>query len=62
MKTVLNPMRAARLLAGMRLKDAALIAGCSLNFISVCERGKRRLRPDVEAKLFEIYTINGGEN
>ncbi len=57
MKTILLPIRAARLLAGMRLRDAALIAGCSINFMSLCERGKRRLRPDVEAKLFEIYTI-----
>lgn len=61
MKTVLDPMRAARLLADMRLRDAALIAGCSINFMSLCERGKRRLRPDVEAKLFEIYTIRGGK-
>jgi len=58
MKTVLRPIRAARLLAGLRLCDAAAVAGCSSNFVSLVERGKRRMRRKIVKRLMAIYEIN----
>jgi len=57
METLLSPERAARLLARLRLEDAARLSGYSSGMLSMAERGLRRMRPKIKKRLLEIYRI-----
>ena len=57
-KSLLSKLRTKRLCAGLRLVDVVKLSGYSIGWISEAERGKRKINPDVQKRLFEIYRIN----
>jgi transcriptional regulator with XRE-family HTH domain len=53
----MSKLRTRRLCARLRLADAVRLSGYSIGWISEAERGLRKIRPDVEKRLLEIYRI-----
>lgn len=62
MKSLHGELRTRRLLVGLSLANAGALVGLSESMMSLLERQKRKLRPDVYARLLEVYATRKGRD